>query len=696
MLERTITIPPVVVTPTRTAQPVLEVSRSVERVGAKRVEEIQARTVPEALEEAEGVHIQNTNRGSGAPIIRGFVGPQNLILIDGIRFNTSTFRTGPNQYLALLDPNAILSLEVVRGASSVLYGNGAMGGVLHALTDEPLVAQGAFEHDARVMGRFGSGDLSGGGAAMFTGSIGNFGFLIGGTYDHFGTLRVGGGDEVPLSDYDAGYWRAKLRYDPGAWSISLGYLGMLMRNAGRTDTLGRGEVRQYDNDDHLTYARFEWSRGLVERLRATVSYHRLGEFVERYNCTTNADKTVADRSRCAVIDLGVVEKQRRNDDTVETVGSDLELILALWGDRIKLATGFDLYHDWVQSSRADAKKEGGFVFTDKPRGNFSDGSRYLTLGTYLHADVTVMDVTPQHLQLRLNGGIRYSHFDASASDVPELGDIAYRFDGVVGSAGVQLLIPEAFSVYGAFLQGFRAPNLQETTVLGNTGSKFEVPNADLEPERSDTYEVGAKVRYGQVDASVAYFYSQLRDAIDEEAAQYQGQAEVDGTPVIRRVNTAEGTSQGVEGRLGVTVWRLRLAATVAWMTSELTDGDGSTTPARRIPPLSGTATLRYTHPDRTAYGEFGVRWAGPQRDLHPSDVKDLRICETETHSGVLQTDCDGTDGFVVLNLRGGWQFHENVRADLSVANILDTNYRQHGSGYDGPGVDARLSLTATF
>ena len=181
MLERTITIPPVVVTPTRTAQPVLEVSRSVERVGAKRVEEIQARTVPEALEEAEGVHIQNTNRGSGAPIIRGFVGPQNLILIDGIRFNTSTFRTGPNQYLALLDPNAILSLEVVRGASSVLYGNGAMGGVLHALTDEPLVAQGAFEHDARVMGRFGSGDLSGGGAAMFTGSIGNFGFLIGGS-----------------------------------------------------------------------------------------------------------------------------------------------------------------------------------------------------------------------------------------------------------------------------------------------------------------------------------------------------------------------------------------------------------------------------------------------------------------------------------------------------------------------------------
>lgn len=697
-VQGSIELPPIVVTPSRTPEKARESGRSASRVTAERRLELQARGMGEAIAESTGVFLQRTNRGAGAPIIRGLIGPQNLLVVDGVRFNTSTFRTGPNQYLLLLDPNVLDQVEIVRGPSSVLYGNGAIGGVVQVLTLDPTPSGGAFEYDAKVAGRFGSEDLGGGGTLQLSAGAGDLAFFLGASYDHFGTLRAGGGFEQPLSDYDAAYWQAKLLWssDP-SWTLSMSYLGSLIRDAGRADKLGLGEVRQYDNDDHLFALQFRWAGvGVLRGVRAILSFHRLDEEVDRFNCQKGADGTVLDKDRCASLEEAVFEKKRNNLDGVDVVGADVEVQLAFMEDRIRVTTGLEVYQDYVSSSRQDAKASDDFVFVDKDRGNFSDGSTYLSLGVYAHTAMTILDVTPHHLQIRVSGGVRFSYFDALAPDVPDLGDVDYQFDGFVGSGGIQLLLPEWFVLFGSFTQGFRAPNLQETTVLGNTGSKFEIPNPDLKPERSDTFEVGARAWLGPVDISAVWFYSLLDDALDEEAATHNGESEVDGTPVVRRVNAASGVSTGVEGELGVTFWRLRLSAGVAWMTSELTNAAGDTHPARRIPPVFGQVALRYTQPGGRAFAEIGARWAGPQTELHPSDKKDLRICETSSHSGVLDPECDGSDGWVTLDLRGGWQFIENLRADLSVTNLLDVRYKAHGSGFDAPGVGARATLTATF
>ena len=685
-------MPPVVVTPGRAVEPELKASRAIGTVdGVKRLE-MQARSLPEALSESSGVHIQTTNRGAGSPIIRGLVGPQNLILVDGVRFNTSVFRTGPNQYLALLDPYLMDRIEVVRGPSSVLYGNGAMGGVLQVLAAEAEPVGGGFVWDGKAVGRFASADLSGGGTLALSGSMGDFGFWLGGSYEHFGTLRVGGGQEVPLSAYNAGYWQAKMRYAPADWSLGLSYMGMLMRDAGRTDALGRGEVRQYDNDDHLAYLRFGWEpKGVLDELRLTAAFHRTREVVDRFNCQTDGNGLVADRARCQSLEPAVITKQRQNNDVVNVVGGEAFARLLFWKDRIRLTTGLDVYGDFVSSSRDDKPGE---------RGNFSDGSTYLELGVFTHLKVTVYD-DPGKVALSLTGGARYSHFSAFAPNVPGLGDVDYAHNGVVGSAGLQAVFLERLNMYFEFAQGFRAPNLQETTVLGNTGKAFEIPNADLKPERSNTGEVGIKVDYAPLDLRAAYYISYLTNPFDLEGATFEGNSEVDGTPVRRRINASGGRIAGFEGELGLTFWRLRLAGTFTWTDTEINNdsaapGQPKTHTARRTPPVQGATSLRYEHPDRTAYAAVVVRWATRQNDLHPDDRTDLRICETHDYSGTLRTECNGTPGYVVLGLRGGWQFHENVRADLSVDNVLDTNYRVHGSGVDGAGVDARITLTARF
>jgi len=95
------------------------------------------RSTPEALVGMTGVFVQKTNHGGGSPFVRGLTGNQVLLMVDGIRLSNSTFRYGPNQYLATVAAHSIERVEVVRGAGSTLYGSDAIGGVLNVLSREP-------------------------------------------------------------------------------------------------------------------------------------------------------------------------------------------------------------------------------------------------------------------------------------------------------------------------------------------------------------------------------------------------------------------------------------------------------------------------------------------------------------------------------------------------------------------------------
>jgi hemoglobin/transferrin/lactoferrin receptor protein len=688
----------VVVTASRSEQERFEADRSVELVDRKKIREAQVRSVPEALEEATGVHLQQTNRGAGTPFIRGLNGPQNLILVDGVRYNTSTHRTGPNQYLALIDPFALERIEVLRGPSSVLYGNGAMGGVIQLLTVEPRPGRGDWGMGGRAQGKFSSADRTTGFALQATPQVGDEAMLVGAHFDRFGLLWAGGGYRQPRTDYTAGYWQAKFVHAAGErWKLVGTYLGSALRDAGRTDAAGVGDLRFYDNDDHLAYLAFRLrGPGALRGLRATLSYHRVDERVRRFNCQKDADGTVADLAACFALDGGQLTRQRRYHDTVDVLGADVNAELSFWSDRIRLRGGAEFYQDFVGSSLETADAADGFVFIKQPRGNYSDGSTYRSLGVYLHAGATIHDFGPAIGRLQINGGARLSHFAASAPDVPDLGDVDYDYLGVVGAAGVSWLRPGIYNLYFTLAQGFRAPNLQETTQMGDTGTKFNVPNPDLRPEKSNTLELGGRLNLGPLELSAAGFYSLGTDAITWEATSYNGQTEIDGKPVTWLANAQKGRIFGAEGSAAVRFWRLKLEAGAAWMRGDVESQDGTETPAPWIPPFFGTAGLRYDHPDRRLYLEFFARWAARQDRLNARDLKDPRICETAPHSGLIQDPCDGTPGWATLNLRAGWRIDERVAARLSLNNLTDERYRTHGSGFDAPGFDARISMDVSF
>ncbi|MBW1811708.1 MAG: TonB-dependent receptor, partial [Deltaproteobacteria bacterium] len=561
----------IVISASRTEQEQFTVDRSVDLVGRKKLEELQVRSLPEAVDEVTGVYLQQTNRGSGSPFIRGLVGPQNLILVDGVRFNTSTLRTGPNQYLALIDPFALSRIEIVRGPSSVLYGNGAMGGVIHAISLDPKKTSESFSLGGRAMARMSTADYTRAGTIQLAPATGDLALLVGGSVNSYDTLRAGGGADQPISDYFTGYWHLKAKYAPESkWSLTGAYFGATLRDSGRADQAAKADLRFYDNDDHLAYLRFHWNgEDTFRRVQATLAFHRVSEQINRFGCVKNEFGLVDDLGACFELAEDQIVRKRSYNDVVNVIGGDANVGMDFWSRRIRLNAGLEVYQEFISSELHNASEANGFQLEKQARGNYSDGSEYRSLGLFLHGNATIWDFGTEIGSLCLTGGTRFSNFSAFAPDVPDIGDVNYTYNGVVGSAGVQFLRRGVFNVYASFIQGFRAPNLQETTVVGDTGQKFNIPNPDLKPEQSNTVEIGTKLNIGPIEASLAIYYSVIEDVIVWQSTTYNGQTEIEGKSVVHLVNSSAGIYQGVEASVAAHYWRFTLFGSLTWTQGDI-------------------------------------------------------------------------------------------------------------------------------
>ncbi|MDF1546207.1 MAG: TonB-dependent receptor [Bacteroidales bacterium] len=126
----------VVISASRIKEEQFDISYSVNSIHAEDIEMEGSRTSAEALMQ-HGGWVQKTNHGGGSPFIRGLTGYHTLVIIDGVRFNNSIFRSGPNQYVNTIDPLSIAAIEIVRGNGSTQYGSDALGGTVQFFSKPP-------------------------------------------------------------------------------------------------------------------------------------------------------------------------------------------------------------------------------------------------------------------------------------------------------------------------------------------------------------------------------------------------------------------------------------------------------------------------------------------------------------------------------------------------------------------------------
>lgn len=167
---------PVVVTSSRTAQPLTETLAHTTVVTQEDIFNSQAPDVRTLLRNQAGVEFSTTGgMGSTTSIfMRGANSNQTLVLIDGVRISSSS--TGMAQLENLL-PDQIDHIEVVRGNVSALYGSDAIGGVVQIFTKSGVgqqpggTAQVEYGTDNTRRATAGYGGQVGGTSFNLTGSI---------------------------------------------------------------------------------------------------------------------------------------------------------------------------------------------------------------------------------------------------------------------------------------------------------------------------------------------------------------------------------------------------------------------------------------------------------------------------------------------------------------------------------------------
>ena len=669
-----------VVTARRSAEQAFTSGRAVDLVDAATLAELAPRTTPEALLDSPGVFIQQTNHGGGSPILRGMIGPQVQIRIDGVRLNNSTWRTGPVQYLNLIEPLLVDHIEVLRGPASVLYGSDAMGGVIQVFPWSPDDYRGQDEPSAHGGMKLRYAHANRGKTAAGRFEAGLKGFALGGgvTYKVLGDLH-GGGDvgAQPYSGYTqpSALLVGQQRFSNGAldgWDVKLGILYTEIEDAGRTDKLyDKASLQLYDNTDMLGWAKLhmdEPALGLEGDL--TLSYQQF--FERKDNLAVDAD-------------LEPTLGGSRDEVTVGTQGVDLSLTQRLWGDRLRLLAGGEHYHDRV-SSRAFVRDSSELAWSTASHLAYPDGSWYRQYGGFLAGHAELLPSAGTH-KIEASAGLRYHGAAADAPAQGELPAVAFSTQGAVAHASLQHRLEDKVSTSLSFSQGYRAPNLQEAAMLGDTGKYFHIPNASLQPERADTLELVNRTRTGRVGTQLAAYHTWIADPIKREDTSWQGESEIDGKTVVHNVNADAGRIMGAEAGVNVDLGRGVTSAAHATYTwgQELVSG-GDDLPLSRIPPLFGTWSLRYDATDKKlrAFMETWVRAAAPQTRLSPEDEADTRI-----PSG-------GTPGWWTINFRMGMGVYKQTRLTLGVENLLNAEYRYHGSGIYASGINMNAALEARF
>ncbi len=220
--------------------------------------------------------------------------------------------------------------------------------------------------------------------------------------------------------------------------------------------------------------------------------------------------------------------------------------------------------------------------------------------------------------------------------------------------------------------GFRAPNIDDLGTLGIVDFRYEIPNYDLEPEKSFQYQAGYKYQGSRLNGEIYFYRNELYNLIVRTAVPGDT---IDGYPVYMKENVERAYIQGVEANAGLELFR----SLVLYGSLTYTYGQNITKsePMRRIPPLFGRLALEYEY--KKLWGSLVWIAAGTQDRLAAGDKSDNRIPQ------------GGTPGWNIFNINAGYTL-KHVKIDLSLENLFNKDYRYHGSGINGYGRHAMLTI----
>ena len=677
---------PLVVTASRFGQAAENVPYTAQSIDLTTLRENQHRSLPEALQFTPGVLVQKTAHGHGSPFIRGFTGRQNLLLVDGVRLNNSTYRSGPVQYWSTVDPLSIQRIELIKSQGSVLFGSDAVGGTLNAFTkfsdfrakksgEAYTAGSAAYEYRS-------SGQGSHVGRLETEAGVGeNFGVWLGVSAKDFGDIEdsaVGrmNGTGYPEQGLD---FRADFAISPDStltlahqylnqdaisrWHRTLANPGW--NHDGHLAAPGRWTANDYDQERSLSYLRYAGTSpqqaAFITRWNATLSYQ------------TTADSEFQNRNPAE-------DSLRQSNIDLATSGIDLTLESDLGPGT--LVYGFDFYHDEINSSGSRNNRAGTAFKESLPIADDSNYDLFGVFSQYQWKPVERLEITP---------GIRYTLAEASLGRFYDASGTLQRnesqtWDSLVGTLrGIYHIDPQ-LSLFSGISQAFRAPNLDDLT--GNLSAKSgatALGSTDLDSEEFITYEIGTRHQTATTSLEASIFYTDVDQLISAVPTTLGASSTV-------ATNASQGYIYGAELQAA---WRFHtqwtLTGFAAWQdgrteTPDFIGGPISDKPMTRLLPLTGSLALRWTCESAKYWIEGRLLGA----------TKEDRITAVDQAADSQRIPTGGTPDYLVASLRAGWEIHENLSLTCGIENLSDQDHRKHGSGQNEPGLQGIFGIRASW
>lgn len=617
-----------------------EISAPISVLAGDALTRRQQPTLGETLAGLPGVDSTYFGPGASRPVIRGLGGDRVRVLAGGV--GTLDASVVSPDHAVSLDPLLIERIEVVRGPASLLYGGGAIGGVVNVIDGRIPEEMPVGPLAGRFEARAGTADEERAAAAVLTGAAGKFAWRLDG-------FRRATGD-VAIPDFAEA---ATERAEHDAAEDGPLARGTLPNSA--TDTTGAAFGLSYINGrGHIgvAYSGFDSLYGVPGH-----DHHAEdapGDAVEAEHAGVRIDLrqrrwdvhgewlAPVGLLRAARLQLGVADYRHvelEGDEAGTRFGNQahegrLELLHEKLGD-LEGALGWQFSRSDLTAEGAEAfvppavtRQQALFLYEELVRGAW-------TLQAGARADW--QRITP-----------------AAASGQP-----ARRHSGATFTAGLIWRVTEAGSLALSASANERAPNAQELYADGphaGTGA-YEVGDPALGTERSRGLDLAYRHRRGAVTGEVSVFLNRFDGYIYEQATG----AERDGLPVFvfvqRDAELYGGEAEVIfhlhEARDALADLRVFADSVRATNTSEGTPLP-RTTPLRygvgfdwQRGPWSLTAEWRQvSRPDRLAPGETST----PDHDL--------------------------------VSLHGAWRFaagRAHGELFLRGSNLLDETARVHAS-----------------
>ena len=634
------TLANVVVSASRQQISNLKTPYSVSAFTQKDIEKLASRATPDMLSNIPGVFIQKTNLGGGSAFVRGLTGNQTLLIIDGIRFNNSTFRYGPNQYLNTIDPSIISKVELLKGSGSVQYGSDALTGVVNFFTLQPeFTAQKTF--GGQLSARVATQGMELSEQLKMTYSSENTGIVFVGANKQFGDVVRGGGLGLQRpTGYNEWDYFGKIRQQLSkAWVLE-----------GLIQTTQQTQVPVFHKIQLENFKINEMDLQKYQRgyLKAIGQYEN--PIFKKIEFSVSQQTSIEQRK----LQKNTSTTLRAERDEIRTMGI-LADVQSQFSPSWSAHSGIDYFNDRINSTREDINLTNNS--TKALRGLYPNdaGYQYQSIYSIHHLDLDAWQVET---------GLRFHQNLASLPDTT-LGLTKVKSSALVYSFGLARAISQGISIYANTSSGFRAPNMDDLGSLGIVDFRYELPAFDLKPEYSQNYELGIKISKAKFFQELTIFQTELENLI----TRIKTSQVIQSYPVYEKRNVDKAFLRGGEwsGRYEFSN-SISAKANISYVYGQSVTLNE---PMRRIPPLHGGFSLSYARKNLFLNSE--LLFAAAQDRLSAGDKADNRMNPL------------GTPGWAIINLQANYLFNSHFSISIQAQNIGDVDYRMHGSGINGVG-----------